>query len=674
MISRNYLLSIFMACLAAASSTNVLGATIHVNINNGDDTRDGAAAGSAFKTIQKACDTANPGDTVIVYPGVYFENIRLKRVGTAERPIIFRADAVARNRVVVTGALPDVREGKVKWSLEDDQLQLYSIPLAQDVPPARVTYSGVDLQPYKSVEELKKFVISVAPSGKPMDYPGPRHGFALDAAGKKLYVRLHAGENTREFLPAGAYGKPRHSAAKNQGRYGPTDPNLHTMAVSQPMEAGVKGDYVSTDRSFNWGVVTEAPAHVVLDGFTFEAAAAAGVYVRGSHVTVRNCWFIGCKAGVRGGTKTDNDAWTNSDNVTVEYCDYTEFPAYSDAEELINRFADDPAYKSNRFFWWSRKGMSDTASSPLIARQDYESGGPITEIGKDWIFRHNRVHETFDGPSADRNGGDRLDISHNRFERIVDNAVETEDHAVGWRIHHNEIIDVYMPISWQPLAGMPWPGPIYVYRNLIYNTPEGGAMWRRAGYPASWFKAGARESNWKWPKHMVNVPKDKIEVPGDGFLVYNNTVVLQDGYFLERTSGFPVQMKKFRFASNIFVTVPIHAEEAIHSDTAEWFDFDHNIYAPPSRTEGATPGQVVAGKDGKVLSDLSAIGFFDSRQYRFDLQPGSPAIGAGVVIEGQPDSSKDAGAVPAGQRWEPLTVGPQSLPTDPRKTPIAVQQ
>ena len=53
--------------------------TLYVNASaqaGGDGT-----ASRPFRTIQQAADCVNPGDTVQIAPGVYFETVRLKRFG-----------------------------------------------------------------------------------------------------------------------------------------------------------------------------------------------------------------------------------------------------------------------------------------------------------------------------------------------------------------------------------------------------------------------------------------------------------------------------------------------------------------------------------------------------------------------------------------------------------------
>jgi parallel beta-helix repeat protein len=71
----------------------LLGRDLYVK-PSGNDRSNGLSAASAFKTIQRAADRSFPGDTVIVMDGLYRESVYIKRSGTPQAWIKFRA----RNR------------------------------------------------------------------------------------------------------------------------------------------------------------------------------------------------------------------------------------------------------------------------------------------------------------------------------------------------------------------------------------------------------------------------------------------------------------------------------------------------------------------------------------------------------------------------------------------------
>src|SRR5262245_17096681 len=125
-----------LGCLSPAYA-----ATLHVAVT-GRDEADGKTPLTAFRTLQRAADLVEPGDTVEVGPGVYFETVRLTRAGTVDRPITFRADRVSKNRMVLSGANRVLREG-VAWELVDAALGLYAVRHSSLTgKPSRVLYSG----------------------------------------------------------------------------------------------------------------------------------------------------------------------------------------------------------------------------------------------------------------------------------------------------------------------------------------------------------------------------------------------------------------------------------------------------------------------------------------------------------------------------------------------------
>ena len=76
---------------------------VDVNSPKASDTNPGTAE-LPFKTINRAAQLVQPGDVVIVKPGVYREHVRLTRSGKPGAPIIFVADPPGS--VILTGADP----------------------------------------------------------------------------------------------------------------------------------------------------------------------------------------------------------------------------------------------------------------------------------------------------------------------------------------------------------------------------------------------------------------------------------------------------------------------------------------------------------------------------------------------------------------------------------------
>ncbi len=83
----------WVVCTAAvlAAAVAAQGADYYVS-PKGDDGGSGAAA-APFRTIQKAADVVQPGDTVHLAAGVYDGRAVMKTSGTADRPIVFRGPA-----------------------------------------------------------------------------------------------------------------------------------------------------------------------------------------------------------------------------------------------------------------------------------------------------------------------------------------------------------------------------------------------------------------------------------------------------------------------------------------------------------------------------------------------------------------------------------------------------
>ncbi len=585
--------------LALVPLVSLRAATYYANASSGSDANAGTSANSSWKTLNRAASQVGPGDTVIISPGVYAETVQLWKNGVVGKPITFRADAIAERRVTISGAVPNLRKLNGAWQLEDSGLALYSARL--EFLPARVLYDQVDLFGYGSLDALKKFTVGEKT-------PGPRHGFAFDAASQKLYVRLH-----------------------EAGRYGDRDPRKHVMKISPASGTGGALRQISQPSHYNFGILSSGANNVVLQGLTFETPGVAGVFVRGGNVTVRDCWFLGCRTGVAGNSDGFDESQRTS-NVTVEYCSFSQFPTFDDVVEVVDRartLDDLPG-----FYWWQRKGGDRT----------YELG-LVCKAGTGWIIRGNRIQDALDGLSSWSIGTSKnLLVSNNRFERLVDNAVETENNAANMTVTGNWMIDVFEPVSWQPLGNPPWPGPISVYRNIVTSTAKGRALW-----PKLTWTAGAVKIK---PNNGSSTPP---VVPGAGFLFYNNTVVFPSGYAFTLSTQPPSPPKNFHFVNNVFVA---EAFSNVSQPAISGMSFSGNFVAPWTAGK-AGPGKTFAGTSGRTFPNLDAMQLADPENLNFAPRPASPVIGGGVSRTDLPDSTRDAGAIKSSGNGTAPPTGPR---------------
>lgn len=65
------------------------GSVYHV-AENGSDENTGISAVQAFSTLARALSTAQPGATILLHEGRYFESVNIRRSGTADAPILIR--------------------------------------------------------------------------------------------------------------------------------------------------------------------------------------------------------------------------------------------------------------------------------------------------------------------------------------------------------------------------------------------------------------------------------------------------------------------------------------------------------------------------------------------------------------------------------------------------------
>lgn len=601
--------------------------TIYVDANSGKDSNSGTQK-SPLCSIQKAVDMVNPGDTVLIAPGVYFENIKITRAGSAAQPITLRASGKPGS-VIITAADKKIRNGKAKWECIDESLQLYRTKFTHS--PCRMLYSGIDLFPYNSLEELKTFSVHYLRTGKATEghkkgivkLPAAYHGFYFDENSCYLYVRLH-----------------------EKGRYGSRNPADHTISVGAITAPGSNGHHIGLPAHCNLFIDCGNDANYFLDGLMFETPGAAGVITKSNRVVMRNCVFKGCRFG----------AWSSGETVGIfiENCRYDQAHAYNDAIEVISRNHSPELAKDFPSYHWTRK-RNYKNSRKLVNYETGIAGGP----GKYWHIRNCDIIDTFEGLSTwGMSNTKSWRVYGNNMQRHVDNAVEAENHSYDLRIHNNLFVDIFEPLSYQPNSGLPWPGPVFVYRNVFYNTPGVTPLLSVIGNLHGTFKMGIPgvswnriQMNWHKPDNSdieCRFTKRVVFIPYPGYMTFNNTILLKEHTLM--SLPMPVHSRELanvRYFNNIIQVHDLSSRGTSWNGGVTEF-YRNAVIKSPAKENMLSK---MAENKGFIYSSIEDI----KLNKDFTLDASSPLLGKGSLGFREPDASVDLGAVHRKGVFKPVT-------------------
>ncbi len=672
------------------SAKPVMAATYYVDEKNGSDSFDGSEA-SPFATIQKAADTVLAGDTVIVRDGIYYGPVNITAKGEEDAPIIFKAENPGYENVIITNANKTIRENINKniWTLYDEEKNIYSAPCFiycnaaidagdsyANLYPSRVWCDEVDLFPYESYENLENSMVTDT-------FYGYEAGFYYDHSAGTIYVRLDADDvgsvNPNDHIMKISPSAYPYISNSNLNKYGWAGTAYQYDAMGYDSFNVCIGEYnAPLPEEDN----TRAPSYyVTLEGFTFENPGYCGVFFRASDCTVRGCWFRGCRAGVRGAARVRFNDTIYSDNIVVEYCDYSQGSVYSDAEKFIFENYNNSKVTANTYFWWQRK----YGASGVMKQSGYEAGGLATHMGENWKIRYNYIHDCFDGLSyaamRKYSGGkegyesveyeipaEHIEIYGNKFERNLDNCIEFENRAYDIRVYENYFHNNFFHLSWQPLNGTTWPTNIRIYKNLIHNTPDFNEFWKKkAKYTPKVFKMGAVKSQWQefpWMSDVewdetYNIPTEPMLAEEDGFRAFNNTIIMPNGEFWGNVSGdggTQMTFENFMLYNNFILSRPHMSTynengimQAYVASGHKGVEFKNNIFAPDIPgdyviTDGVLDGGILLyGPDSAKFTKLTRL------KADVTLKKSSPLIGAGTRLEGESNSKSYVGALGYGE-------------------------
>ena len=217
----------------------------------GSDWNLGHSPNTALKTIQTAANRAAPGETIVILPGTYREDLRIRNSGRPNQPITFRAQ-IPGTVTLTNAALPQVVEA-LTWKAEGDNL--WSTQTPWPIYAVRNGESALYHVRWGGVPALRQL------TAKPNAYAA----FTYDPPSQRLYV----------FLPD---GQP---------------PDTHPLAIHRsippPREWGnsrVANAWIEAD-------------YIHIEGLRFDLGVGSNVVLwNAKNIFVTDCLFTGSAWGV----------------------------------------------------------------------------------------------------------------------------------------------------------------------------------------------------------------------------------------------------------------------------------------------------------------------------------------------------------------------------------------
>jgi hypothetical protein len=192
--------------------------------------------------IQKVLDAAQPGDTIILEPGVYYQSLNITKGGAEGKPITLKA--AKGGTAIITGA-PRPEELKLVFEPYKEGVYRAAVPWQVRRP---VLADGLPLYQYKSLDDMLKRKGSRNP-----DVPAPEDSFYYGDG--YLYVRLEGGK----------------------------DPNKAQIEIGRP--------------NVNGNIRIKAN-DVVIEGLQLRMGVTVGLEAFGNRIVIRDCYVTGAATGI----------------------------------------------------------------------------------------------------------------------------------------------------------------------------------------------------------------------------------------------------------------------------------------------------------------------------------------------------------------------------------------
>jgi hypothetical protein len=272
-----------------------------------------------------------------------------------------------------------------------------------------------------------------------------------------------------------------------------------------------------------------------------------------------------------------------------------------------------------------------------------------------------------------------IDFDHNDIYNMSDNCFETDGTAHNARVFENRCFnDTAAAISAQPIFG----GPVYWYKNLVYNVLRGGALKydeTPAGvlvYQNTFVDADTSAGTGIGPDTVANAHHLNNLFIGRGDSDPDYVVSTTTNYTSSDYNGFSSNAGEYNFGWNS-PPFNIAADYGFTGDQAKLTVRRFKTLAEYSQATGQDKHSVMVGYDTFVnvpMADNSdPQHLYNPEDMDFRLRPNSPAVDAGIVLptinDGYKGKAPDIGAFELGlpmpqygpRTWPVGMIGPSQM-------------
>lgn len=437
----------------------------------------GATPQTAVRTLQRAADLAAPGETVVILPGSYAGDIRIRRGGEPGRPVVFRARDPGT--VTISGAAPPQALASLAWQDEGGGIRSAQPPW----PVHHLRWGDATLfhVAWGGLQRLRELTSRAGAAG----------AFAWERETGRLHV----------FLPGDGWIR---------------EPLLIThRPVPTPREWG-------NIRSANVWVEAD---HVVFDGLRFDFGVGAGVLLwNASDVVVRDCVFSGADTGIGAQPRIGG-----AHRLTIRHSLYHNYPQYHWQHGWLPWREVYASYSSSSLL--SLAGREITVANSLVAHggDAIRVSPPASPSGFGALVEGNLLYRgTDDAIEAE---GDVHDV-HIRGNVVYDHHQNLGLSPV-WhgpvRVEHNRFLHPHGGLNGsqvkllnpeadsagkapRPIRNITIQDNVFVGRWLAWsNAPVAEVSVERNVF------ALQREDGPDWPQGVLVADETRVVLPADGY-------------------------------------------------------------------------------------------------------------------------------------------------------------